>query len=636
MNNSNGRLNYVPTIDNSELKRGAKEASDLLKSVGSSAVAESARIDNNFGAIGKGIAALGGVTAIGMLGKQILDTTAKFEKFGIVLKNTLGDVKGAESLDMIANFAATTPFQLDEVTGAFIKMANQGFTPTFAEMTKLGDVASSTGKSFDQLTEAILDAQTGQFERLKEFGIKASKEGDKVTFSFKEQQTTVDNTNTAIQKYILSLGELQGVAGANALISASLTGQLSNLEDKLAAMYNEIGSANSGLLYTIVGAGSTIIENYESIGKVLLGMVAVYGTYKTAVIISNAVQTAQVAINELVIASGGLINAREATAIVVKDTLTLATLKQTFAQTALNKAIMANPWAFALAGIVAVISAIAIYASYAKNVSAEQKIIDETTKSVNSQVATETINLDALGKRLLETEPKSRERIKLVKELNEKYPELLAGIDAESASVSILSSRIQDYIVKMTDSIRLKVLYSKITEKINELEGEKDYTKRTNLNAELDVLKKQYEHQQLVVQYGEENAKLVERRGEIEKSIANNQIAQVTYTYDNFERMWKSQNSRKGIMFANAKAEQDALNQAYSEYKNSKPKSDENDKQNKDDLVKIKKIVNGESIDETKKPTSESPEQRKKRLAEDEKNRKAADKLLADYEKSQL
>jgi len=63
-------------------------------------------------------------------------------------------------------------------------------------MVKLGDLASSTGKSFDQLAEAVLDAQTGEFERLKEFGIKASANGDKVTFSFKEQKTTVENAKT--------------------------------------------------------------------------------------------------------------------------------------------------------------------------------------------------------------------------------------------------------------------------------------------------------------------------------------------------------------------------------------------------------------------------------------------------------
>ena len=297
-----GNLWFKSGLDNTQLKRDTEQAKTHIKGLSEQVQSESKKMDSSFSGIGAGMAAIGGTAAIGMLGKQILDTTAKFEKFGIVLKNTLGDVQGQAALDMLSQFAATTPFQLDEVTGSFIKMANQGFVPTREEMVKLGDVASSTGKSFDQLTEALLDAQTGQFERLKEFGIKASAQGDKVTFSFKEQQTTVDNTNSAIQKYILSLGELEGVQGANALISASLTGQISNLEDKLAAMYNSIGKENSGLLYSIVGVASTAIENYEEVGKAIFWLVVIYGTYKAAVLIMNIAKAAEIGLTATQIA----------------------------------------------------------------------------------------------------------------------------------------------------------------------------------------------------------------------------------------------------------------------------------------------------------------------------------------------
>jgi len=183
--NQDGALFFASGIDNSGLRNDAKEASNIIKSFSTDAVKEGDKMKDSFAGVGTALGAIGGTAALGMLGKDILDTTAKFEKFGIVLRNTLGNDAGNDALDMIAQFAATTPFQLDEVTAAFIKMANQGFVPTREELVKLGDLASSTGKSFDQLAEALLDAQTGQFERLKEFGIKASANGDKVTFSFK-------------------------------------------------------------------------------------------------------------------------------------------------------------------------------------------------------------------------------------------------------------------------------------------------------------------------------------------------------------------------------------------------------------------------------------------------------------------
>lgn len=403
MNNNEGAINFTIGLDNSQLQADAAKATAQLRGIGNTASAEGARMGNAFTAASGYItmAAMAGVASIGVLGKTILDTTAKFEKFGIVLKNTLGDVKGSEALSMIANFAATTPFQLDEVTGAFIKLANQGFVPTYAEMTKLGDLASSTGKSFDQLGEALLDAQTGQFERLKEFGIKASANGDRVTFSFKEQQTTVENTNSSIQKYILSLGELKGVAGANAKISESLTGQISNLSDKLAAMYNEIGTSNKGLLYSVVGGASTLIENYKAIGDVITGLIGIYGAYKVAVMViayqdglaiaakarNLAIETAM----EAELASVRAVSASSAAAmalnaVAMSELRAAATVKVIAAEEALaatqKASSLANPYVLAAMAVAALGYAIYKVVTY-------QTDLEKSTQKLNVEIANE-------------------------------------------------------------------------------------------------------------------------------------------------------------------------------------------------------------------------------------------------------
>jgi hypothetical protein len=109
------------------------------------------------------------------------------------------------------------------------------------EMTRLGDIAASQGKSFDQLTEAVLDAGTGEFERLKEFGIQAHKNGEVVEMSFKGITKEVKNTPEAIQTAILSFGEMEGVAGSMAAISQTLEGRMSNLGDGFDSMKLAIG-----------------------------------------------------------------------------------------------------------------------------------------------------------------------------------------------------------------------------------------------------------------------------------------------------------------------------------------------------------------------------------------------------------
>jgi hypothetical protein len=191
-------------------------------------------------ATGGGIIALAGQVV--QLGKDIFNTTAKFETYETVMTNALGDKsKAQQAMKDIQTMAAKTPFSVDELTGSFIKFVNRGLNPSMAEMTKMADLAASQGKSFDQLTEAVLDAGGGEFERLKEFGIKASKSGDQVSLSFKGVNQTVKNTPQAINGALMAFGNMQGVAGSTAAISKTLEGQWSNLGDTAGQLEVTVG-----------------------------------------------------------------------------------------------------------------------------------------------------------------------------------------------------------------------------------------------------------------------------------------------------------------------------------------------------------------------------------------------------------
>ncbi|MFN7611500.1 MAG: hypothetical protein ACK5QX_11285 [bacterium] len=186
-------------------------------------------------------------------GKAVVDITAEFQKAEAVLTNTLGSKSAAQiALINIQKFAEKTPFSVQQLTNSFVKLANQGFVPTTEELRKLGDIAASTGKDFDQLAEAIIDAQTGEFERLKEFGIRASKEGDRVTFTFKGVQTQTEFTSQAIRDYVLSLGDAAGVSGSMAAISETLGGKISNMGDAWDNFMRVLGDQNSGPLSNAV------------------------------------------------------------------------------------------------------------------------------------------------------------------------------------------------------------------------------------------------------------------------------------------------------------------------------------------------------------------------------------------------
>ena len=428
MNSINGGLEFQTKIDNSLLMRNAQEAENRIKLLSNNVVSSSKKMESSFSDASKALGAIGGTFALTMLGKQILDTTAKFEKFGIILRNSLGTEAGNQALAMISEFAIKTPFQLDEITDSFIKMANQGFKPTQEEMTKLGDIASSTGKSFNQLAEAILDAQTNQFERLREFGITASQTQDKVTFTFREQQTTVDKTSSSIRNYLLSLGDLKGIQGANALIADSLTGKISNLSDSFDKMFNEIGSANSGVLYEGLNLTSSLVENYDSLGRVVLSLVGTYGAYRASLIVLNAVSVIQreIAFQQVLanIANTGatikLTTAQGLQAIV--------TSQLTRVQAGLNAVMMANPYVAVATLVLGLASAVALLNTNEAIAERAKRRYNEEQKQFNKTLD-ETKQKTAELNRIVNDKTQSdTQQAKAFEKLQALYPNVLKNI----------------------------------------------------------------------------------------------------------------------------------------------------------------------------------------------------------------
>jgi hypothetical protein len=254
----------------SDLKSQVNDMGSNIESNNKKSVESTKKMSGAFAEVGKTMAGLFAVDQLVNLGKKILDTTVEFQKMEAVLTTALGSNSAAQSaMDQIVNFASTTPFQVNELTDAFVKLANRGFIPTMEQMRQLGDLASSVGKSFDQLTEAILDAQSGEFERLKEFGIKASQQGDVVQFTFKGITTEVEKSDKAIQAYLLGLGDLEGVAGSMEAISKTTGGTISNLEDNITQLFKSIGESSSGFINWFVKDLNNVVSSLRNMGEIM-------------------------------------------------------------------------------------------------------------------------------------------------------------------------------------------------------------------------------------------------------------------------------------------------------------------------------------------------------------------------------
>jgi len=190
---------------------------------------------------------LGTLTAGATLGK-LVSVQREFDVLNSSLKTVTGSsAAAAKEMEWIKAFAKETPFGLAQATQAFVKMKSLGLDPSRAALTSYGNTASAMGKDLNQMIEAVADASTGEFERLKEFGIKASKEGDRVKLTFQGVSQTIGNNAGEINAYLQSIGDNQ-FAGAMAERAATLDGAIASLGDTWDELFRTISAQNAGTL----------------------------------------------------------------------------------------------------------------------------------------------------------------------------------------------------------------------------------------------------------------------------------------------------------------------------------------------------------------------------------------------------
>lgn len=177
---------------------------------------------------------------------KIVQTTRQFQIMQAAVESSTGSIANMEKAwGALVKFASTTPYSLDQAVNGFVKLVNLGLTPSERALQSYGETASAMGKDLSQMIEAVADAATGEFERLKEFGIKANKQGDQVKLTFRGVSSTVKFTAAEIEKYLIELGE-NNFAGSMAKRMETLDGAISNMGDTWDQLLFAIGQEGIG------------------------------------------------------------------------------------------------------------------------------------------------------------------------------------------------------------------------------------------------------------------------------------------------------------------------------------------------------------------------------------------------------
>lgn len=238
------------------------------------------------------------------LSKQIATTRGEFQQLEIAFTTMLGSADKANTLmQQLTKTAATTPFDLQGVANGAKQLLAYGTQAEDVNSTlvKLGDIAAGLSLNLQDLvwlygttmtqgrmfTMDLRQFQSRGIPMAEAIASVLDTTKDKVADLVSAGKVTSDVVKKAIDSMATGSGKFAGLMEAQ---SKSITGQLSNIGDAYDMMLNEIGQSTEGVINTALSSVSFLLDNYEKIGSVILGVAAAFGEYKASLMIVAAVQ----------------------------------------------------------------------------------------------------------------------------------------------------------------------------------------------------------------------------------------------------------------------------------------------------------------------------------------------------------
>lgn len=371
----------------------------------------------------KALAVIGGAGVLKALGSEIIRVRGEFQSMQTAIETMVGKDVAGQLIPQIKELAKISPLTMSDMVGAEKMMLgfNIQAEDTIKYLKAISDISMGESSKFNSLTLAfsqmsaagklmgqdlnqminagfnplqIISEKTGKsIATLKDEMSKGAVSAEMV------QQAFIDATSAGGKFYNMS---------ENA--SKTINGQLSMMQDALDSVFNELGTKSESVIMDGIQMTTSLIQNYETVGKVLAGLVVTYGTYRTAVM---------------------LVTAAESKHTLVEIGLTNARLLARKAQLALNAAMLTNPYvalATVLVGLTATMWAMSDSTTAAARAQKEYNGIKDAAfkKEQKHKLKIEELLTAARDESLA-----TLTRQKSLEELRKEYPKIFEQYDIE-------------------------------------------------------------------------------------------------------------------------------------------------------------------------------------------------------------
>lgn len=466
--NRGGSLYMATGIDNSGLHSGIQQAEGL--------------IDGFESKVKKTGAAMAGYFAFGGLkefGNEVINVRGEIQMMEKSFDVLVGKTKSKDLLSGIKDIAIKSPLSLTDTSNAAQTLLafNVEVERVIPTLKQLGDISMGNADRFKSL--ALAFAQMHSTGRLmgqdlnqminagfNPLQVMAEKTGKTIAQLKKDMEggsISAEMVADAFRQATEEGGKFNGMMEAQA---EGIEGLKASFGDAITNMYNKLGEENEKLITDGYKLATTIVENYETIGKALLGLIATYGAYKAALITISVLENyrATRVVPDLAAQALMLSNATK--------TLTFSQWAQVKATTALNtatsilnKTMLANPYVLATTLILAL--GTAIY-SYVSATDAGEKATDRFNNKIdeiNQKSDERKSKVDQLISKIKDETTAEVERQTSLQELQKMYPKLFSNLDTEA--------------IKTTNLIELK-------KELNEIEFERGKQERQTALSDIE------------------------------------------------------------------------------------------------------------------------------------------------------
>lgn len=386
----------------------------------------------------KAFAVIGGVAAGKKLISDMIRVRGEFQAADTAIQTLLGSKEKADALMVkVKEYAKISPLEFSDVTASTKMML--GFNIEAEKVPRylqaIGDISMGEASKFNSLTLA--------FSQMSATGKLMGQDLNQMInagFNPLQQIATSTGKSIAVLKEEMSKGAISAEMVQQAFIDATsaggkffgmsenafktINGQLSMMQDAIDSSLNEMGKKSEGIIMGSIHLTTKLVENYETVGRVIAGLVATYGTYRTALILNTVLEQG---FNK---------------AIWAKVTATKAA---TIAQATYNKVVMMNPWVAAGAAIVSLGIAMWTLADHTTSAERAQERFNKKVDDAAKAAETHKRELEELISELQNEVTAETRKMEILDEIKKGYPSLFQKFIDEKGHVKDLTEAWKAY-----------------------------------------------------------------------------------------------------------------------------------------------------------------------------------------------